>query len=127
MRTKELLPAVPIKKIFDINEVVDLCDVKPHIIRYWEREFIRTKFGERVKNRRYYKHSEVMLLRKIRYLLYEKGLTINGVHSILNNFKDLDFFNSNDFINFKGNDLIKIREKLQSTINLFNKVLNRNC
>ncbi len=75
---KEALPAIPTKRYFTIGEVSDLCGVKPHVLRYWEQEFTQLKPVKRRGNRRYYQHHEVLLIRRIRELLYEEGFTING-------------------------------------------------
>src|SRR5438067_12310187 len=77
-QTKADLPPIPAKRYFTIGEVSDLCAVKPHVLRYWEREFTQLKPVKRRGNRRYYQHHEVLLIRRIRDLLYEQGFTING-------------------------------------------------
>src|SRR6478736_3162166 len=77
-RTKSDLPQIPAKRYFTIGEVSDLCAVKPHVLRYWEQEFTQLKPVKRRGNRRYYQHHEVLLIRRIRDLLYEQGFTING-------------------------------------------------
>ena len=77
-RPKADLPPIPAKRYFTIGEVSDLCAVKPHVLRYWEQEFSQLKPVKRRGNRRYYQHHEVLLIRRIRDLLYEQGFTING-------------------------------------------------
>src|SRR2546430_14898018 len=77
-RTKTELPPIPAKRYFTIGEVSELCAVKPHVLRYWEQEFTHLKPGKRRGNRRYYQHHEVLLIRRIRDLLYEQGFRING-------------------------------------------------
>lgn len=77
-RAKATLPPIPAKRYFTIGEVSDLCAVKPHVLRYWEQEFSQLKPVKRRGNRRYYQHHEVLLIRRIRDLLYEQGFTING-------------------------------------------------
>jgi DNA-binding transcriptional MerR regulator len=77
-RTRADLPPIPAKRYFTIGEVSDLCAVKPHVLRYWEQEFVQLKPVKRRGNRRYYQHHEVLLIRRIRDLLYEQGFTING-------------------------------------------------
>ena len=72
------LPPIPAKRYFTIGEVSELCAVKPHVLRYWEQEFTQLKPVKRRGNRRYYQHHEVLLIRRIRELLYEQGFTING-------------------------------------------------
>src|SRR5580704_19712259 len=80
---KETLPPIPAKRYFTIGEVSDLCGVKPHVLRYWEQEFTQLKPVKRRGNRRYYQHHEVLLIRRIRDLLYEQGFTINGARNRL--------------------------------------------
>ena len=75
---EKALPAIPAKRYFTIGEVSDLCGVKPYVLRYWEQEFTQLKPMKRRGNRRYYQHHEVLLIRRIRDLLYEQGFTING-------------------------------------------------
>ncbi|MBB4845456.1 DNA-binding transcriptional MerR regulator [Paucibacter oligotrophus] len=77
------LPAIPAKRYFTIGEVSDLCGVKPYVLRYWEQEFSQLKPMKRRGNRRYYQHHEVLLIRRIRGLLYEQGFTISGARNQL--------------------------------------------
>jgi len=77
-RARVELPPIPAKRYFTIGEVSELCAVKPHVLRYWEQEFAQLKPVKRRGNRRYYQHHEVLLIRRIRDLLYEQGFTING-------------------------------------------------
>jgi DNA-binding transcriptional MerR regulator len=77
------LPAIPAKRYFTIGEVSDLCGVKPYVLRYWEQEFTQLKPMKRRGNRRYYQHHEVLLIRRIRDLLYEQGFTISGARNRL--------------------------------------------
>ncbi|CAH1070150.1 DNA-binding transcriptional regulator, MerR family [Candidatus Nitrotoga sp. 1052] len=80
------LPSIPAKRYFTIGEVSDLCGVKAHVLRYWEQEFTQLKPVKRGGNRRYYQHHEVLLIRRIRQLLYEDGFTISGARGRLDNF-----------------------------------------
>jgi DNA-binding transcriptional MerR regulator len=80
-----VLPAIPAKRYFTIGEVSELCGVKPHVLRYWEQEFTQLKPVKRRGNRRYYQHHEVLLIRRIRELLYEQGFTISGARNKLDN------------------------------------------
>ena len=80
---KVSLPAIPAKRYFTIGEVSELCGVKPHVLRYWEQEFTQLKPVKRRGNRRYYQHHEVLLIRRIRELLYEQGFTISGARNRL--------------------------------------------
>ena len=77
------LPPIPAKRYFTIGEVSDLCAVKPHVLRYWEQEFTQLRPMKRRGNRRYYQHHEVLMIRRIRELLYEQGFTISGARNKL--------------------------------------------
>src|SRR5574342_724272 len=81
--TRSSLPPIPAKRYFTIGEVSELCGVKPHVLRYWEQEFTQLKPVKRRGNRRYYQHHEVLLIRRIRELLYEEGFTISGARNRL--------------------------------------------
>jgi DNA-binding transcriptional MerR regulator len=83
IQTKSDLPPIPAKRYFTIGEVSELCGVKPHVLRYWEQEFTQLKPVKRRGNRRYYQHHEVLLIRRIRTLLYEEGFTISGARNRL--------------------------------------------
>jgi DNA-binding transcriptional MerR regulator len=85
-KLNSVLPSIPAKRYFTIGEVSDLCGVKAHVLRYWEQEFTQLKPVKRGGNRRYYQHHEVLLIRRIRQLLYEEGFTISGARGRLNNF-----------------------------------------
>jgi DNA-binding transcriptional MerR regulator len=80
---EKTLPPIPAKRYFTIGEVSDLCGVKPYVLRYWEQEFTQLKPMKRRGNRRYYQHHEVLLIRRIRELLYEQGFTISGARNRL--------------------------------------------
>jgi DNA-binding transcriptional MerR regulator len=75
------LPLIPAKRYFTIGEVGDLCGVKPHVLRYWEQEFTQLRPMKRRGNRRYYQHHEVLMIRRIRDLLYDQGFTISGARN----------------------------------------------
>lgn len=77
------LPIIPAKRYFTIGEVGDLCGVKPHVLRYWEQEFTQLRPMKRRGNRRYYQHHEVLMIRRIRELLYDLGFTISGARNRL--------------------------------------------
>jgi DNA-binding transcriptional MerR regulator len=83
-----VLPSIPAKRYFTIGEVSELCGVKPHVLRYWEQEFTQLKPVKRRGNRRYYQHHEVLLIRRIRELLYEQGFTISGARNKLDSRAD---------------------------------------
>jgi DNA-binding transcriptional MerR regulator len=80
---EKTLPPLPAKRYFTIGEVSELCDVKPHVLRYWEQEFAQLKPMKRRGNRRYYQHHEVLMIRRIRDLLYDQGFTISGARNKL--------------------------------------------
>jgi len=80
---EKALPAIPAKRYFTIGEVSELCGVKPYVLRYWEQEFTQLKPMKRRGNRRYYQHHEVLLIRRIRDLLYDQGFTISGARNRL--------------------------------------------
>ncbi|MFN3888547.1 MAG: MerR family transcriptional regulator [Aquabacterium sp.] len=82
-RIDSVLPPIPAKRYFTIGEVSELCLVKPYVLRYWEQEFVQLKPMKRRGNRRYYQHHEVLLIRRIRELLYEQGFTISGARNQL--------------------------------------------
>ena len=81
--SSDTLPPIPAKRCFTIGEVSELCGVKPHVLRYWEQEFTQLKPVKRRGNRRYYQHHEVLLVRRIRELLYSQGFTISGARNRL--------------------------------------------
>ncbi len=81
--SREELPPIPAKRYFTIGEVSELCGVKPHVLRYWEQEFTQLRPVKRRGNRRYYQHHEVLLVRRIRELLYQEGFTISGARNRL--------------------------------------------
>ena len=85
---KVQLPPIPAKRYFTIGEVSELCGVKPHVLRYWEQEFTQLKPVKRRGNRRYYQHHEVLLIRRIRELLYEQGFTISGARNRLDDHQE---------------------------------------
>ena len=82
-KAEKPLPPIPAKRYFTIGEVSELCGVKPHVLRYWEQEFTQLKPVKRRGNRRYYQHHEVLLVRRIRELLYSQGFTISGARNRL--------------------------------------------
>jgi len=84
------LPSIPAKRYFTIGEVSELCGVKPHVLRYWEQEFTQLRPMKRRGNRRYYQHHEVLMIRRIRDLLYEQGFTISGARNKLQEIVQLE-------------------------------------
>ncbi len=107
------LPPIPAKRYFTIGEVSDLCGVKPHVLRYWEQEFAQLKPVKRRGNRRYYQHHEVLLIRRIRELLYEQGFTISGARNKLDT-QSLQSTAANGAVA----DLTTVRHELQSVLKL---------
>jgi DNA-binding transcriptional MerR regulator len=88
------LPHIPAKRYFTIGEVAELCGVKPHVLRYWEQEFTQLRPMKRRGNRRYYQHHEVLMIRRIRDLLYDQGFTISGARNRIQELKHLERDNS---------------------------------
>ena len=112
-----VLPPIPAKRYFTIGEVSELCGVKPHVLRYWEQEFTQLKPVKRRGNRRYYQHHEVLLIRRIRDLLYEQGFTISGARNKLDN----RMVNSEDMATGLPPlevDTLAIRQELTEILNL---------
>ena len=87
---EKTLPPIPAKRYFTIGEVSDLCGVKPHVLRYWEQEFTQLRPMKRRGNRRYYQHHEVLMIRRIRDLLYDQGFTISGARNKLQEIVQLE-------------------------------------
>jgi DNA-binding transcriptional MerR regulator len=115
------LPPIPAKRYFTIGEVSDLCGVKPHVLRYWEQEFTQLKPVKRRGNRRYYQHHEVLLIRRIRELLYEQGFTISGARNKLDNrnveeFEQMESRASGSAL--PATDTISVRKELSAILAL---------
>ncbi len=117
-----VLPPIPAKRYFTIGEVSELCCVKPHVLRYWEQEFTQLKPVKRRGNRRYYQHHEVLLIRRIRNLLYEQGFTISGARNRLGDSNDVPH-DQDAAVRLTGpelqglrNDLTAIKELLTQAI-----------
>jgi len=109
------LPAIPGKRYFTIGEVSELCAIKPHVLRYWEQEFTQLKPVKRRGNRRYYQHHEVLLIRRIRKLLYEEGFTISGARNRLGNPNSHHLpFDEAAAVRLSGAELQALRAKLQA-------------
>ena len=115
-----VLPPIPAKRYFTIGEVSDLCGVKPHVLRYWEQEFTQLKPVKRRGNRRYYQHHEVLLIRRIRELLYEQGFTISGARNKLDTriLDAADESTSQEESQAQSAQLTAIRVELQSILDL---------
>ncbi len=99
------LPPIPSKRYFTIGEVSDLCGVRSHVLRYWEQEFAQLSPQKRRGNRRYYQHHEVVLIRKIRALLYEEGFTISGARNRLD----------------EARGELRLRDELQAVLQILSK------
>ena len=120
-QSKTELPPIPAKRYFTIGEVSELCGVKPHVLRYWEQEFTQLKPVKRRGNRRYYQHHEVLLIRRIRDLLYEQGFTISGARNRLDDaISSESMAQSNEpMSSARGNgkiDLVAARKEIQSIL-----------
>lgn len=116
------LPPIPAKRYFTIGEVSDLCCVKPHVLRYWEQEFTQLKPVKRRGNRRYYQHHEVLLIRRIRDLLYEQGFTISGARNRLGDAKDIPH-DQDSAVRLSGAELQALRSDLTSVSGMLNEAL----
>ena len=122
--TKDSLPAIPAKRYFTIGEVSELCGVKPHVLRYWEQEFTQLRPVKRRGNRRYYQHHEVLLIRRIRELLYEQGFTISGARNRLDESlsaapaRALSSASSSRGVDARGVNLSNLKQELKSVIEL---------
>jgi len=112
------LPPIPPKRYFTIGEVSELCGVKPHVLRYWEQEFNQLKPVKRRGNRRYYQHHEVMLIRRIRELLYEQGFTISGARNRLLSEGDEAHHSEHEDKNIESLDLALIKKELAEILAL---------
>jgi len=115
-RKKADLPPIPAKRYFTIGEVSELCGVKPHVLRYWEQEFTQLKPVKRRGNRRYYQHHEVLLIRRIRELLYEEGFTISGARNRLDNGLAPEEREANGSGGEGGVDLAAIKRELREIL-----------
>lgn len=121
------LPAIPRKRYFAIGEVSELCDVKPHVLRYWEQEFPQLKPVKRRGNRRYYQQDDVMMVRRIRSLLYEQGFTIGGARQRLKEMARGGAVNDAMIAtpalptsaNRRSEEIKELRDELESLLRLF--------
>lgn len=123
--SRTTLPPIPAKRYFTIGEVSELCGVKPHVLRYWEQEFTQLRPMKRRGNRRYYQHHEVLLIRRIRELLYEHGFTISGARNRLaetaqpGRRKESELTQPVDItLNLRQSDVEAIREDLMVALDL---------
>lgn len=114
--SKSPLPHIPAKRYFTIGEVSELCGVKPHVLRYWEQEFTQLKPVKRRGNRRYYQHHEVLLIRRIRELLYDQGFTISGARNRLDEIASQPATNERN--DEPGVDIAGIRAEIKSILEL---------
>ncbi|MCW5621658.1 MAG: MerR family transcriptional regulator [Burkholderiales bacterium] len=110
------LPPIPAKRYFTIGEVSELCGVKPHVLRYWEQEFTQLKPVKRRGNRRYYQHHEVLLVRRIRQLLYEEGFTISGARHRLDQGGNVPADNGAPARGTNKVDVAALREEIRSVL-----------
>ncbi|WP_142811353.1 MerR family transcriptional regulator [Tepidiphilus olei] len=109
------LPPIPSKRYFTIGEVAQLCDVKPHVLRYWEQEFTQLRPSKRAGNRRYYQHHEVLLVRRIRHLLYDEGYTIAGARQRLGEERLLESAVKNEYDRLRDR-VQEVRADLESLL-----------
>ncbi len=119
--SKDSPQPIPAKRYFTIGEVSELCGVKPHVLRYWEQEFTQLKPVKRRGNRRYYQHHEVLLIRRIRNLLYEQGFTISGARNRLDENIGLHGSRnpkSGSATSPAGTDMVALRREIKSVIDL---------
>ena len=112
------LPPIPAKRYFTIGEVSDLCGVKSHVLRYWEQEFTQLKPVKRGGNRRYYQHHEVMLIRRIRQLLYEEGFTISGARGRLDQSEGMHDENHHAILPNLDLNLASLRSEIREVISI---------
>ncbi len=113
-----LIP-IPAKRYFTIGEVGTLCGVKPHVLRYWEQEFTQLKPVKRRGNRRYYQHQEVLLIRRIRELLYDQGFTINGARNRLDDDQTPTVKSLNEIdMTLPETDMSYVRREIKSVMSL---------
>jgi DNA-binding transcriptional MerR regulator len=116
---KDSLPPIPAKRYFTIGEVSELCGVKPHVLRYWEQEFTQLRPVKRRGNRRYYQHHEVLLIRRIRELLYEQGFTISGARNRLDdNLSGTSTRPPSGATTSRTQNLSELKQELKSVIDL---------
>lgn len=116
------LPPIPAKRYFTIGEVSDLCGVKPHVLRYWEQEFTQLKPVKRRGNRRYYQHHEVLLIRRIRSLLYEQGFTISGARNRLGDARDVPH-DQDAAVRLSGTEMQSLRNELSNVSTMLAEAL----
>ncbi len=115
------LPPIPAKRYFAIGEVAELCNVKPHVLRYWEQEFTQLNPVKRRGNRRYYQHHEVLLIRKIRELLYDQGFTISGARNRLGDVREVK--QPEAAVRFSAQEIQSLRSELSGILADLEKML----
>jgi DNA-binding transcriptional MerR regulator len=120
--TPVVLPPIPAKRYFTIGEVSELCCVKPHVLRYWEQEFTQLKPVKRRGNRRYYQHHEVLLIRRIRDLLYEQGFTISGARNRLGDSREAPH-DQDAAVRLSASEFQALRADLQSVRDMLSESL----
>jgi DNA-binding transcriptional MerR regulator len=111
------LPPIPAKRYFTIGEVSELCGVKPHVLRYWEQEFTQLRPVKRGGNRRYYQHHEVLLIRRIRELLYQDGFTISGARNRLDELASRKREDAEESIGLRE-QLASVRSEIKSLLQI---------
>jgi DNA-binding transcriptional MerR regulator len=112
---EKALPSIPAKRYFTIGEVGDLCGVKPHVLRYWEQEFTQLRPMKRRGNRRYYQHHEVLMIRRIRDLLYDQGFTISGARNKMQEIQQSGRDDPGVEVTLEGMDVLEINDLIAVT------------
>ena len=115
--SRDGLPSIPAKRYFTIGEVSELCGVKPHVLRYWEQEFTQLRPVKRGGNRRYYQHHEVLLIRRIRELLYQDGFTISGARNRLDEVAARKREDAEESVSLRE-QLVSVRSEIKSILQL---------
>lgn len=112
------LPPIPSKSYFTVREVLDLCRIERHVLRYWDSEFVQSELGNKRINRRFYNRNEILLIRRIRDLLYNKGFTVHRVKNLLSRVKDCSYYNLNYAVSLTGSELDILNKEIEGAIDL---------
>lgn len=112
------LPSIPSKPYFTVKEVLDLCEIKQHVLRYWDSEFMQSELINKRINRRFYSRNELFLIKRIKDLLYNKGFTIHRVKNMLSKVKDCSYYNLNYAVSLTGSELNILNTEIEKSIAL---------